>query len=228
MLKLAVLVLCVGWTSAKWDCNDKIPIKIRKQIVKYQNDRRDELLKGLVNAANGKLKPAKFMKKLNWSCGLEAAAASRCINGMINTNFLYQTGAASDIVVGYMFDISDIGGAHPHREEPIPVEETQRGCYPKPLRFNDFKKAMDNWWRQAGGYTDNRFTDRTREDFAQSCVPQMMNANATEVGCSYEKKGRLTSILCLYNSRVALAQPFYQVVEDEVTNTGPENEMKAQ
>ncbi|EYC12934.1 hypothetical protein Y032_0045g1167 [Ancylostoma ceylanicum] len=198
-----VLVLCVGWTSAKWDCNDKIPIKIRKQIVKYQNDRRDELLKGLVNAANGKLKPAKFMKKLNWSCGLEAAAASRCINGMINTNFLYQTGAASDIVVG-------------------------RGCYPKPLRFNDFKKAMDNWWRQAGGYTDNRFTDRTREDFAQSCVPQMMNANATEVGCSYEKKGRLTSILCLYNSRVALAQPFYQVVEDEVTNTGPENEMKAQ
>ncbi|RCN26634.1 hypothetical protein ANCCAN_27639 [Ancylostoma caninum] len=27
----------------------------------------------------------------------------------------------------------------------------------------------------------------------------MMNANATKVGCSFEKKGRLTSILCLYN-----------------------------
>ncbi|RCN31743.1 hypothetical protein ANCCAN_22468 [Ancylostoma caninum] len=67
---------------------------------------------------------------------------------------------------------------------------------------------MDNWWSQAGGYTDNRFTDRRREEFAQ-----MMNANATKVGCSFEKKGRLTSILCLYNSRVVLGQPFYQKLE---------------
>ncbi|KAL6732272.1 hypothetical protein Aduo_003048 [Ancylostoma duodenale] len=50
----------------------------------------------------------------------------------------------------------------------------------------------------------------------------MMNANATEVGCTFEKKGRLTSILCLYNSRVVLAQPFYQMVEDEVTTKLPE------
>ncbi|EYC12919.1 hypothetical protein Y032_0045g1157 [Ancylostoma ceylanicum] len=83
------------------------------------------------------------------------------------------------------------------------------GCYPKPLNFNDFKKAMDVWWNQAGGYKDNYFKDRTREEFAQ-----MMNADATEVGCAYEKKGRLTSILCLYNKRVILAEPFYQVAEE--------------
>ncbi|KAL6732273.1 hypothetical protein Aduo_003049 [Ancylostoma duodenale] len=142
MLSVAVLVLCIGLSSATWDCNERIPIEMRKQIVRYQNDFRQKLVKGEVNGANGKLKPAKFMKDLDWSCGLENEAASRCSNGVINTNFLYQTGTASDIVVG-------------------------RGCNPTPLHFNDFKTAMDNWWSQAGGYVDNRFTDRRREEFAK-------------------------------------------------------------
>ncbi|RCN31745.1 hypothetical protein ANCCAN_22470 [Ancylostoma caninum] len=142
MLSVAVLVLCISLSSAKWDCNEKIPIEMRKQIVKYQNDFRQKLLKGEVNGANGKLKPAKFMKNLDWSCDFEKEAESRCRNGIINTNGLQQTGAASDIIVG-------------------------PGCYPKPLHFKDFKKAMDNWWRQAGGYTDNLFKDRRREEFAQ-------------------------------------------------------------
>ncbi|RCN34393.1 SCP-like protein [Ancylostoma caninum] len=183
MLSVAVLVLCISLSSAEWDCNEKIPIEMRKQIVKYQNDFRQKLLEGEVKGANGKLKPAKFMKNLDWSCDFEKEAESRCRNGIINTNGLQQTGAASDIIVG-------------------------PGCYPKPLHFNDFKKAMNNWWSQAGGYTDNLFKDRRREEFAQ-----MMNANATKVGCSFEKKGRLTSILCLYNSRVVLGQPFYQKLE---------------
>ncbi|RCN23922.1 hypothetical protein ANCCAN_30389 [Ancylostoma caninum] len=104
MLKAAVLVLCIGLSSARWDCNEKIPIKMRKQIVKYQNDFRQKLLKGEVNGASGKLKPAKFMKNLDWSCGLENQAASRCSNGVINSIFLYQTGAAFDIVIGYVLE----------------------------------------------------------------------------------------------------------------------------
>ncbi|KAL6732274.1 hypothetical protein Aduo_003050 [Ancylostoma duodenale] len=114
------------------------------------------------------------MNKLEWDCGLENRAAKRCSNGMIDTNFLYRTGAASTLVTG-------------------------PGCYPKPLSFDDFKKAMDEWWREASAYSDNHFTDKTKENFAQ-----MANANATQVGCSFEKKGRLTSVLCLYNSRVVL------------------------
>ncbi|EYC12921.1 hypothetical protein Y032_0045g1159 [Ancylostoma ceylanicum] len=80
------------------------------------------------------------------------------------------------------------------------------GCYPKPLHFNDFKKAMVEWWNEAKSYSDNRFTDRTRPNF-----PQMANANATKVGCSFEKQGRLTSVLCLFNSRVTLTQEYYKV-----------------
>ncbi|EYC12926.1 hypothetical protein Y032_0045g1162 [Ancylostoma ceylanicum] len=180
-----------------FNCSDTLPVEMRKRIVQYQNERRNELLKGQVNGANGNLKPAKYMNDLTWSCHLEAVAASRCRNGFINTNFLYETGAASDIVVG-------------------------RGCNPTPLHFNDFKKAMDNWRNQAGGYRDNYFRDRTREEFAQ-----MMNADASEVGCAYEKKGRLTSILCLYNKRVVLGEPFYQVAEDELATKAPKNEVKA-
>ncbi|EPB69048.1 hypothetical protein ANCCEY_11865 [Ancylostoma ceylanicum] len=142
MLTFAILALCLGWASAEFNCSDTLPMSIRMQIVQYHNERRDELLKGQVNGADGKLKPAKYMNKLTWSCKLEAVAVSRCKNGFINTNFLYETGAASGIVQG-------------------------PGCYPKPLNFNDFKKAMDVWWNQAGGYKDNYFKDRTREEFAQ-------------------------------------------------------------
>ncbi|KAL6732276.1 hypothetical protein Aduo_003052 [Ancylostoma duodenale] len=190
---LQVLVLCIGWTAAKWDCNDKIPAEMRKQIVKYQNDFRHKLLKGEVRGTGGRmLYPAKYMHDLDWNCGLENQAASRVKNGMIDTNFLYQTGAASGMVIG-------------------------PGCYPKPLRFNDFKEAMDQWWNQAGGYVDNRFDDRAREEFAQ-----MMTANNTEVGCSFEKKGRLTAILCLYNHRTTLGQKYYEYAEKtEATTTVP-------
>ncbi|RCN32958.1 hypothetical protein ANCCAN_21220 [Ancylostoma caninum] len=65
MLNVAVLVLCIGWTAAKWDCNEKIPIEMRKQIVKYQNDFRHKLLKGEVRGTAGRmLKPAKYMNDL--------------------------------------------------------------------------------------------------------------------------------------------------------------------
>ncbi|RCN32957.1 SCP-like protein [Ancylostoma caninum] len=161
-----------------------MPDEMRKQIIDYQNNFRQKLANGQVNGSNGTLAPAKFMENLDWSCDFEKEAASRCNNGVINTNLLYQIGAASDVIVG-------------------------PGCYPKPLHFKDFKKAMDNWWRQASGYSDNQYTDRTKEAFAQ-----MMNANATKVGCSFEKKGRLTSILCLYNSRVPLGQEYYEVKEN--------------
>ncbi|EYC12917.1 hypothetical protein Y032_0045g1157 [Ancylostoma ceylanicum] len=100
MLTFAILALCLGWASAEFNCSDTLPMSIRMQIVQYHNERRDELLKGQVNGADGKLKPAKYMNKLTWSCKLEAVAVSRCKNGFINTNFLYETGAASGIVQG--------------------------------------------------------------------------------------------------------------------------------
>ncbi|EPB69050.1 hypothetical protein ANCCEY_11867 [Ancylostoma ceylanicum] len=143
MLKIAVLVLCISWSLAdNKPCNDRISDDIRQKIVKHMNDRRSELANGQVNGASGKLKAAKFMNKLEWDCSLEEEAARRCSNGRIDTNALYQMGPASTIVIG-------------------------PGCYPKPLHFNDFKKAMVEWWDEAKSYSDNRFTDRTRPNFPQ-------------------------------------------------------------
>ncbi|EYC12923.1 hypothetical protein Y032_0045g1159 [Ancylostoma ceylanicum] len=65
MLKIAVLVLCIGWSLAdSKPCNDKMPDDIRNKIVKHMNDRRTELANGQVDGANGKLKAAEFMKTL--------------------------------------------------------------------------------------------------------------------------------------------------------------------
>ncbi|EPB69049.1 hypothetical protein ANCCEY_11866 [Ancylostoma ceylanicum] len=143
MLKIAVLVLCIGWSLAdSKPCNDKMPDDIRNKIVKHMNDRRTEL-------ANGQ----------EWDCSLEGEAAKRCSNGRIDTTVLEQMGAASTIVIG-------------------------PGCYPKPLHFNDFKKAMVEWWNEAKSYSDNRFTDRTRPNFPQPCDadPRILQGEGGVIG----------------------------------------------
>ncbi|EYC45436.1 hypothetical protein Y032_0428g1294 [Ancylostoma ceylanicum] len=75
-------------------------------------------------------------------------------------------------------------------------------CLPQPLDFNrDFKRPMEKWWKQSRSYAqpnDNRLNDVSLEDFGQ-----MANANATKIGCSFSKKGRLTAVMCIYDRLVS-------------------------
>ncbi|EPB65231.1 SCP-like protein, partial [Ancylostoma ceylanicum] len=180
-----VLLLCLASSAAGRSCHRKVPNVVRDQILRFHNDLRARLARGEVDGANGKLKPAKNMYELEWDCDLEYKAQKRCKDGWIDTNLLYNNGVVSDIVIG-------------------------PSCLPQPLDFNrDFKRPMEKWWKQSRSYAqpnDNRLNDVSLEDFGQ-----MANANATKIGCSFSKKGRLTAVMCIYDSRMSVRKELYKL-----------------
>ncbi|KAK6726223.1 hypothetical protein RB195_004504 [Necator americanus] len=191
MFAIYILILLVVVASADYECRieGKVPRSMKKQIVDLHNQLRQQLANGEVQGATGKLPKAKNMPMLQWDCDMEALAAERLKNGRLDVNFLGMAGYNDDAFTG-------------------------RGCVPKPLDFEwDFGRRIRNWWKEAESIAEQEGPVVRLPSNNQIHFGQMAFANVTGIGCNIYKSGRVTFILCLYNSRIRANAVIYEKAE---------------
>ncbi|KAK6726346.1 hypothetical protein RB195_004580 [Necator americanus] len=157
------------------ECGGDLTVDVRKRIIETHNEHRRKAEKGEVEGSKGKLPAAMKLADLEYDCGLEQEARRRC-KDFIDVNFLYGLGANDDVVVG-------------------------KGCNPPPQPVKDFLTSFNRWWEQSKYIepSENN-TVLLKHIYNGQPFAQIASSKVTRVGCQLYKKGRLTSVLCLYNS----------------------------
>ncbi|KAK6726822.1 hypothetical protein RB195_004871 [Necator americanus] len=182
---IPILFLWVSTSSADMECGGDLTVDVRKRIIETHNEHRRKAEKGEVEGSKGKLPAAMKLPDLEYDCGLEQEARRRC-KDFIDVNFLYGLGANDDVVVG-------------------------KGCNPPPQPVKDFLTSFNRWWEQSKYIepSENN-TVLLKHIYNGQPFAQIASSKVTRVGCQLYKKGRLTSVLCLYNSRVFPGDRIYE------------------
>ncbi|KAK6726371.1 hypothetical protein RB195_004593 [Necator americanus] len=180
---IPILFLWVSTSSADMKCGGDLTVHVRERIIETHNEHRRKAEKGEVEGSKGKLPAAMKLADLEYDCGLEQEARRRC-GTSIDVNFLYGLGSNDDIVV-------------------------RSGCQPAPI--SDFLTSFNRWWEQSKYIepSENNTVLLTHRYNGQPFA-QIVSSKVTKVGCYLYKRKRLTSVLCLYNSRVLPGDLIYE------------------
>ncbi|KAL6736025.1 hypothetical protein Aduo_006419 [Ancylostoma duodenale] len=144
----------------------------------------------------GKLPTAKNMYELNWDCELEKLA--------------------EEIAENEDYDLESI---QPHSANI----DHRSHCTNHAMDYHMvFCKSLQRWNYEVSEFVqtspENLYSDDSLEHFAN-----MAHGNNTKVGCSYYRKGRAVTFVCVYDIAPEWDQPIYELgpkcVEDEDCTT---------
>ncbi|KAL6743738.1 hypothetical protein Aduo_016745 [Ancylostoma duodenale] len=163
-------ILVVSEAAPPGCANSEITEEIRNLFLKFHNDARRRVAKGVEPNKQGKLNPAKNMNKLSWNCEMEKRAQDHiktCSGGLINFG-------------SWGANTMSMGGSGITNPQPI------------------IQRILQMWWgkvQQVGLGKDNKYPRSALYTFGN-----MVNSETTEIGCAYKVcGGNRMQVLCLYN-----------------------------
>ncbi|KIH44421.1 SCP-like protein [Ancylostoma duodenale] len=154
---------------------------MRDLFLNFHNDARRKVAKGQQPNKQGNLNPAKNMNKLSWNCEMEKRAQDHiktCSGGLVN--FGSWGANTMSYVNGFAMLCYKMGGSGLSNPRPA------------------IERILNMWWgkvQQVGLGNDNKYPGPALYTFGN-----MVNAEATEIGCAYKVcGGNRMQVLCLYN-----------------------------
>ncbi|RCN36442.1 SCP-like protein [Ancylostoma caninum] len=157
--------------AASYNCgNPESSDDIRDLFLNFHNDARRRVAKGQEPNKQGKLNPAKNMHKLSWNCEMEKKAQDHI-----------KTCSGGLVNFGsWGANTMSMGGSGLSNPRPI------------------IERILKMWWgkvQQVGLGPDNKYPGGALYTFGN-----MVNSEATEIGCAYKVcGGNKMQVFCFYN-----------------------------
>ncbi|RCN28270.1 SCP-like protein [Ancylostoma caninum] len=165
-------------------CGSKITAEFRELITDYHNSVRSKIAHGIERNHTGKLPSAKNMYEVAWDCELEKLAE--------------KVAADED------FDVESI------RPRAVNIDRRAH-CESFELTYHrDIGKSLRRWEYEIRDFgqtsPENLYNDDSLEHFAN-----MAYGKNTKIGCSYDRKGKALTFVCVYDLGAVWDEPIYEL-----------------
>ncbi|KIH65028.1 SCP-like protein [Ancylostoma duodenale] len=203
--KVLLGILVVSEAASPGCANSEITEEIRNLFLKFHNDARRRVAKGVEPNKQGKLNPAKNMNKLSWNCEMEKRAQDHiktCSGGLINFGSW-----GANTMSGYMTGMTlyETGQACTGCSKGAPCDD---GLCVKP------KEAPDD------GKSDQCPADSGLTDKIRNKILDVHNELRQKYDCSLEKLASAHAKKCQYghsspNTRRGIGENIYATTNNQ-------------